>query len=164
MSVFGVLLGIWVTGQTFSIIMTGTGVVALAGIVVNNSIVLIDTYNHLLSLGNEKIDAALRASAQRLRPVLLTTVTTIAGLLPMAIQLNINFIEREITSGGIVTVWWVQLATAIIFGLGFSTLLTLVLTPVLLAMPSVYKQAWHDFRNKPKQSVVKTDADQIAAE
>ncbi len=146
MSVFGVLLGIWLTGQTFSIIMTGTGVIALAGIVVNNSIVLIDTYNHMLLAGGDKIDAALRAAAQRLRPVLLTTSTTIAGLLPMALQININFAERQINFGGITSVWWVQLSTAIIFGLAFSTILTLILTPTLLAMPTVYKnwyaQSW----------------------
>ncbi len=158
MSVFGVLLGIWVTGQTFSIIMTGTGVVALAGIVVNNSIVLIDTYNHMLSLGSEKIDAALRAAAQRLRPVLLTTITTIAGLLPMALQININFIERQISFGGITSVWWVQLATAIIFGLGFSTVLTLVLTPILLALPSIYKNKWDAFRaNRNNRKTIKIE-------
>ena len=138
LSVVGVMIGIIVTGQEFSIIMTGTGIVALAGIVVNNSIVLIDTYNHFRrDLGMEAVDAALRSSAQRLRPVLLTTITTMCGLAPMALQLNLDFFHRQISIGSITSVWWVQLSTAIIFGLGFATILTLILTPTLLAMPSV---------------------------
>ncbi|MGE3627050.1 MAG: efflux RND transporter permease subunit, partial [Hyphomicrobiales bacterium] len=142
LSLVGVLIGMMVTGQTFSIIMTGTGVVALAGIVVNNSIVLIDTYNRLRGSGVDPIDATLRCCAQRLRPVLLTTITTIFGLLPMAMQINVDFFNRVIQVGSITSIWWVQLSTAIIFGLGFATLLTLILTPVLLAMPEVYRRAW----------------------
>jgi len=140
MAIFGVLLGMAVTGQTFSIIMTGTGVVALAGIVVNNSIVLIDTFNHFRNdLGAPTIDAALRASAQRLRPVLLTTITTMAGLAPMALQINLDFVNRVVQMGSVSSVWWVQLSTAIIFGLGFATVLTLILTPTLLVMPAVIR-------------------------
>ena len=150
LSMVGVLIGMLVTGQTFSIIMTGTGVVALAGIVVNNSIVLIDTYNRLRSLGIDVIDATLRACAQRLRPVLLTTITTMCGLLPMALQLNMNFFDRTIQFGSITSIWWVQLSTSIIFGLGFATLLTLVLTPTLLAMPTVYGQIWRRWRRRRK--------------
>ncbi|MDD7908955.1 efflux RND transporter permease subunit [Pseudovibrio exalbescens] len=138
LSVFGVLLGMLVTGQKFSIIMTGTGVVALAGIVVNNAIVLIDTYNRLRSDGVEPMDAILQTSAQRLRPVLLTTITTIAGLIPMATQLNFDFFSQVTTYGGTTAVWWVQLSTAIIAGLGFSTLLTLIMIPVMLALPNVW--------------------------
>ncbi|MHA1524407.1 MAG: efflux RND transporter permease subunit, partial [Alphaproteobacteria bacterium] len=143
MSVIGVLLGMAVTGQAFSIIMTGTGIVALAGIVVNNSIVLMDTFNRLRDAGIEIVDAALRAAAQRIRPILLTTITTILGLVPMAIQININFFDREIIYGSITSIWWVQLSTAVIFGLAFSTLLTLILIPTLLTMPTVYKQNFH---------------------
>jgi multidrug efflux pump len=139
LSTVGVLLGMMITGQTFSIIMTGTGVVALAGIVVNNSIVLIDTYQRLLKDGMEEIEAVLRTAGQRLRPILLTTITTMFGLLPMAIQVNVDFISRGLTIGGPVAAWWVQLSTAIIFGLGFSTLLTLVLVPVLLVAPGRVK-------------------------
>ncbi len=146
LSTVGVLLGMMVTGQTFSIIMTGTGIVALAGIVVNNSIVLIDTYQRLLSDGMDEIEAILRTAGQRLRPILLTTITTMFGLLPMAIQVNVNFFAREITYGGPVAAWWVQLSTAIIFGLGFSTLLTLVLVPVLLVAPSRFKQSFQERR------------------
>lgn len=142
MSVVGVLIGMMVTGQAFSVIMTGTGIVALAGIVVNNSIVLIDTYHRLLETGMNITDAVLRTAAQRLRPVLLTTITTICGLLPMALQLNVDFFARSISIGGVTTVWWVQLSTAIIWGLSFATLLTLVLTPVLLAAPETYRSNW----------------------
>ncbi|RMF00844.1 MAG: efflux RND transporter permease subunit, partial [Alphaproteobacteria bacterium] len=151
LSMVGVLIGMMVTGQTFSIIMTGTGIVALAGIVVNNSIVLIDTYNRLRGMGIGVIDAILRSSAQRLRPIMLTTVTTICGLLPMALQINMNFIERSIQFGSVTSIWWVQLSTAIIFGLGFATLLTLVLTPVMLALPAVYREKWRRWRASPEE-------------
>ncbi len=140
LSTVGVLLGMMITGQTFSIIMTGTGVLALAGIVVNNSIVLIDTYQRLLKDGVDEVEAVLRTAGQRLRPILLTTITTMLGLLPMAVQVNVNFFTRDITVGGPVAAWWVQLSTAIIFGLGFSTLLTLVLVPVLLVAPGKIKK------------------------
>ncbi len=148
LSMVGVLIGMLVTGQTFSIIMTGTGVVALAGIVVNNSIVLIDTYNRLRGMGIGVRDATLRACAQRLRPIMLTTVTTICGLLPMALQMNMNFIDRSVQFGSITSIWWVQLSTAIIFGLGFASLLTLVLTPALLVMPDTYKKHWRRWRGR----------------
>jgi multidrug efflux pump len=109
-------------------------VIALAGIVVNNNIVLIDTYNELRKRGLAPIDAVLRTSAQRLRPVLLTTVTTILGLMPMVLRLNVDLISREIVVGGPSTDWWAQLASAVAGGLAFATLLTLVLTPSLLML------------------------------
>lgn len=139
LSTVGVLIGMVVTGQPFSVIMTGTGIVALAGIVVNNSIVLIDTYQRLREDAMDAVEAVLRTAGQRLRPIMLTTITTMFGLLPMALQINLDFVSREIVLGGPVSVWWVQLSTAIIFGLGFSTLLTLVLVPVLLAAPTVIR-------------------------
>ena len=141
LSTVGVLLGMMITGQTFSIIMTGTGVVALAGIVVNNSIVLIDTYQRLLEDGMDEIEATLRTAGQRLRPILLTTITTMLRLLPMAIQVNVDFFSRGVTVGGPVAAWWIQLSTAIIYGLGFSTLLTLILVPVLLVAPSMIRKS-----------------------
>ncbi|MAA97715.1 MAG: transporter [Stappia sp.] len=140
MSVFGVLLGMALREQTFSIIMTGTGIVALAGIVVNNAIVLIDTFNRFREDGLAPVEAALKTSAQRIRPVMLTTTTTIAGLIPMATQLNLDFVNRVVTQGSITAVWWVQLSTAIIFGLGFATLLTLIVIPTMLALPSVWSK------------------------
>ena len=136
LAIVGVLIGLMVSGQKFSIIMTGTGVVALAGIVVNNAIVLIDTFNRLREEGVETREAVLKTSAQRLRPIMLTTITTILGLIPMALQLNMNFFERTISYGGITSVWWVQLSTAIISGLAFSTILTLIMIPSLLALPA----------------------------
>ncbi len=142
LSTMGVLIGMMVTGQTFSVIMTGTGIVALAGIVVNNSIVLIDTYQRLRADAMDAVEAVLRTAGQRLRPIMLTTITTMFGLLPMALQINLDFPNRAIVVGGPVAVWWVQLSTAIIFGLGFSTLLTLILVPVLLAAPSVVRGKW----------------------
>ncbi len=135
LSTVGVLLGMVVTGQNFSVIMTGTGVVALAGIVVNNSIVLIDTYQRLRSSGLKRTAAILKTSGQRLRPILLTTITTMIGLLPMALQASVDVIHRTVQLGEPTSAWWVQLSTAIIFGLGFSTLLTLILVPVMLTLP-----------------------------
>ena len=133
LSVGGVLVGMMVMGQPFSIIMTGIGIVALAGIVVNNNIVLIDTFQ---SLREEMppLEAIVETGRQRLRPVLLTTITTIAGLLPMMFAVSIDFVNGGITVGAPSALWWTQLATAIVFGLGFATVLTLVVTPSLLAL------------------------------
>jgi len=133
-STVGVLLGLLVVQEPFGIIMSGIGVIALAGIVVNNNIVLIDTYNELLKRGFAPLEAVLRTGAQRLRPVLLTTITTILGLMPMVLRLNIDIVGREITAGGPSTDWWAQLATAVAGGLAFATLLTLVLTPCLIML------------------------------
>ncbi|WP_340149757.1 efflux RND transporter permease subunit [uncultured Sneathiella sp.] len=134
MSTIGVFVGLIITGQPFGIVMTGVGVIALAGIVVNNNIVLIDTYTHLQRQGMDAMEAVLRTGAQRLRPVLLTTITTIFGLLPMTLQVNIDFISRGVVVGAPSSQWWVQLSTAVAFGLTFATLLTLVMTPALLLL------------------------------
>ena len=137
MSTGGVLLGLLITNSTFSAILTGVGVVALAGIVVNNNIVLIDTFNHLRREHPELdyVSLIVRTGAQRLRPVLLTTATTIMGLLPLASHFSIDFINRSIVYGGLLSSFWVPLAQAIVSGLTFATLLTLIATPALLAMP-----------------------------
>ena len=137
LSVFGVLLGIAITGQYVSVIMTGIGIVALAGIVVNNNIVLIDTFQHLRKKGLSTEDAVLRTAAQRIRPVLLTTGTTILGLLPMVFEITADFSTGVITHGSATSSWWVLLSSAVVYGLAFSTMLTLVLTPVMLAAPTV---------------------------
>jgi len=136
LSVTGVLLGIQLTFDYISVLFVGTGVVALAGIVVNNNIVLIDTYQRLRALGYEPEDAVVRTASQRLRPVMLTTITTICGMLPMVFMVNADFVRGAITFGGPSAEWWVPLASSVVWGLGFSTLLTLVLTPVLLALPA----------------------------
>ncbi len=134
LSTVGVLLGLLITAQPFGIVMSGIGVIALAGIVVNNNIVLIDTFNIQRRRGREVLEAVLRTGALRLRPVLLTTVTTILGLMPMVLGVNIDLIGRRIDVGGPSTQWWTQLATAVAGGLAFATLLTLVLTPCLLVL------------------------------
>ncbi|USD36951.1 efflux RND transporter permease subunit [Ferrimonas sp. SCSIO 43195] len=134
LSTMGVLLGLLVTGKPFGIVMSGIGVISLAGIVVNNNIVLIDTFNVLRAQGLRYRDAILRTGAQRLRPVMLTTITTILGLMPMVLETNIDLINRYIEVGGPSTQWWSQLATAVAGGLAFATVLTLVLTPSLLAI------------------------------
>ena len=133
MSTTGVLIGMLVMDQTFSVIMTGTGIVALAGIVVNNNIVLIDTYQQYISSMN-KIEAIIRTVEDRIRPVLLTTITTMAGLTPMMFGLSLDFQNGGYSINEPTVTWWKQLATAIVFGLGFATILTLLLTPTFLAL------------------------------
>lgn len=132
LSFAGVYMGLMIRGEPFGIVMSGVGMIALAGIVVNNNIVLIDTYARLRQAGQEPIEAALRTGAQRLRPVLLTTVTTVCGLIPMVYQLNIDLIDREVLIDAPSSQWWTQLSTAIAGGLSFATVLTLLLTPCLL--------------------------------
>ena len=131
-STAGVLIGLLLRQEAFSIVMSGVGVIALAGVVVNNNIVLIDTYNVLRRQGIAAMDAALRTGAQRLRPVLLTSITTILGLLPMVFAFTIDFVGRDFSIGAPSTQYWVQLATAISGGLLVATPLTLLFTPVML--------------------------------
>ncbi|MBI1330365.1 MAG: MMPL family transporter [Alphaproteobacteria bacterium] len=145
LAMIGALFGMVVMAQPFSIIMTGTGLLALAGIVVNHNIVLIDTFHRLRDSGMEPIEAVIRSSAQRLRPVFLTTVTAIGGLLPMMLAIEINFATREVTVGGPNGLMWVQLSTAIVFGLAFSKAITLGLMPAMLALPYVKKQTKRGF-------------------
>jgi len=133
LSVAGVLVGMLVMGQKFSIIMTGTGIVALAGIVVNNNIVLIDTYQELRQR-HAPLEAIIRTAEDRLRPVLLTTVTTMAGLAPMMFAVSFDFRAGALVWGAPTALWWVQLSTAVVFGLGFATAMTLVATPAALAL------------------------------
>ena len=143
MSVVGVLIGLLITGKPFSTTMTGIAIVALSGIVVNNNIVLIDTFNRLKeefpNLSRE--DVVIKTCKQRLRPILLTTATTIFGLMPLAMGLSIDVIGREIIVGSRVVGWWGALASSIVFGLAFSTILTLIFTPAALVIPSRIK-AW----------------------
>lgn len=135
LSTAGVLIGIQLVLPYISTLMVGTGIVALAGIVVNNNIVLIDTFQRLKRDGRSSEEASIAAAAQRIRPILLTTLTTVCGLLPMVFMMNVNFREGAISFGGVTAEWWVPLATAVVFGLGFSTLMTLIVTPVWLAAP-----------------------------
>ncbi|MEJ2762943.1 efflux RND transporter permease subunit [Photobacterium sp. MCCC 1A19761] len=161
-STVGVFLGLLIFQRPFGVIMSGIGVISLAGIVVNNNIVLIDTYNQLRKQGYEKTVAIMHTGAQRLRPVLLTTITTILGLLPMVLEMNIDLIGRKVEFGAPSTQWWSQLATAVAGGLTFATLLTLILTPCLLMLGRdqhqkiqrrrfVYKPSHHQQLEKPKE-------------
>ena len=128
----GVLLGHLLLDKPFGIIMSSVGVITLAGIVVNNNIVFIDTYNVHRRRGEAAFDAILKTCAIRLRPVLLTTVTTVIGLMPMVLGVNIDLVSREISVGAPSSQWWAQLASSVAGGLSFATLLTLFLTPSLL--------------------------------
>ncbi len=132
-SVTGCLIGMLVMDQTFSIIMTGTGILALAGIVVNNNIVLIDTYQEY-SRYMPRLEAIVRTAEDRIRPVLLTTITTMAGLAPMMLGISVDFINGGYTIDAPTALWWKQLATAVVFGLGIATVLTLIVTPAFLSV------------------------------
>tara|TARA_B110000858_G_scaffold197865_1_gene261211 strand:+ start:16685 stop:19789 length:3105 start_codon:yes stop_codon:yes gene_type:complete len=137
LSTTGVLLGLLISGQTFSVILTGTGIVALAGIIVNNNIVLIDTFNNLKATHTDWSlqDIIVQTGVQRLRPVFLTTFTTGFGLLPLAMGVSVDLIGAEVEVGGPIASQWVSLASAIVYGLSFGTILTLVVTPAMLALP-----------------------------
>jgi len=134
LSTAGVLLGLLITAQPFGVVMVGLGIIALAGIVVNNNIVLIDTYNRMRQDGKDSMTAAIETGRVRLRPVFLTAFTTVLGLMPMVLAMNIDLIERTISFGAPSTQWWTQLSSAIAGGLSFATILTLVLTPCLLVL------------------------------
>jgi len=134
LSTIGVLIGLMIMGQPFGVVMTGIGVIANAGVIVNNNIVLIDTYDRLRHEGMVAYDAILETCRERARPVVLTAVTAILGVLPIAFGVNLDFILREVTVGAPATQWWISLSTAIVFGLGFATVLTLVVTPATLML------------------------------
>jgi multidrug efflux pump len=147
LSTVGVLLGVQVnllhTFDYVSIIMMGTGVVALAGVVVGHNIVLVDTFYQLRRQGFAADEASVRAAAQRFRPVMLTTVVTVVGLLPLMFQLHPDFRTGHLEYKAPGSEWWVQLSASVVWGLSFATLLTLVLTPVLLAAPKVMSARFH---------------------
>ena len=145
LSTVGALTGLLITGQVFSVIMSGLGIVSLAGIIVNNSIVLIDTFNRLKNDAKSLNEAILHSASQRLRPIVLTTTTTMIGLTPVALQTTIDWFGRSIEFGGLMSAWWVPFSTAVIWGLGFSSLLTLFLIPALLALPEYLKEKKFNF-------------------
>ena len=142
-STAGVMIGLLATNQPFGIVMCGIGIIALAGIVVNNNIVLIDTYNDLRSRGMPAEEAVLRTAAQRVRPVLLTSITTVLGLLPMVFAISIDIIGQDVSIGAPSTQWWTQLSSSIAGGLAFATVLTLLLTPCLLMLGDNISVWWH---------------------
>jgi multidrug efflux pump len=141
MSTVGVLLGLILFRMPFGIIMTGVGVISLAGVVVNNGIVLIDYVDLLRERdGMDRRDALILAGRTRFRPVLLTAVTTVLGLVPLAIGFNLDFIgfftalDPNIYWGGEQAAWWGPMAIAVIAGLTFATVLTLGLVPVMYSL------------------------------
>ena len=134
LSLMGVFLGLMITGMPFGIIMTGIGVISLAGVVVNNAIVLIDYINLLRKDGMELYDALVTAGTVRFRPVMLTAITTILGLTPMAVGISFDFRSLTLQVGGEMAVWWGPMAVAVIFGLAVATLITLIVVPVLYSI------------------------------
>jgi multidrug efflux pump subunit AcrB len=134
LSLVGVLWGLMLTGTAFGVIMTGLGVISLAGVVVNNAIVLLDYVEQLRARGANAHDALLRAGVARFRPVFLTAITTVLGLVPMAIGVSIDFKAMKIVTESQSTEWWGPMAVAVIFGLGFATVLTLVMVPTLYSI------------------------------
>jgi multidrug efflux pump len=140
MATIGVFLGLLLTGETFGIVMSGIGVIALAGVVVNNNIVLIDTYDRLREEGWDKTEAVLQTCRERARPVVLTAVSAILGVLPIAFGLGLEIFHHETTINAPSTQWWISLSSAIVFGLSFATVLTLIVTPSMLM---VFTRAKH---------------------
>src|SRR5690606_16609924 len=134
MSTIGVFLGLLLTGQPFGIVVSGIGVIALAGVVVNNNIVLIDTYDRLRLEGMNKYDAIIQTCRERARPVLLTAMCAVLGVLPIAFGLGLELSHREVTFHAPSTQWWISLSGAIVYGLSFATVLTLIVTPSALML------------------------------
>ena len=175
LSTIGVLLGLMIMGQAFGVVMTGIGIIANAGVIVNNNIVLIDTYDRLRREGVAAYDAIIETCRERARPVVLTAVTAILGVLAIAFGINVDFINRELAFGAPSTQWWVHLSSAIVFGLGFATILTLVVTPAALmaiANLSDWRQARkarrierrEAKRGGPEKVIITEAQPQIAAE
>jgi multidrug efflux pump len=128
------------------------------GVMVNHNIVLVDTFHHLLAEGFPPMDAVIRTAVQRLRPVILTTVTAMLGLLPLMYKFDVDFFTREVHFGGPSSDWWVPLATAIVYGLGFSTLLTLFVTPAMLAIEQRFwskrRKEWGEMATFERESPI----------
>ena len=147
LSTAGVMLGLLIFNQVFSALLTGIGIVSLAGIVVNNNIILIDSFNVISSKSNEDVRTRIiKACAQRLRPIFLTSLTTMLGLIPLALNYSIDPIARDIAYDSNASTSWAPLAQCIIYGISFSAILTLVLTPCLLVLPDHVKDIIKKFR------------------
>jgi multidrug efflux pump len=158
LSTIGVLIGLIVMGQSFGVVMTGIGIIANAGVIVNNNIVLIDTYDRLRSEGVNAYDAILETCRERARPVVLTAVTAVLGVLAIAFGINLDFVHRSIDMGAPSTQWWVHLSTAIVFGLGFATVLTLVVTPAMLMGLANLSAWWQGRRSRQREAVLPAGA------
>ncbi|RJP22318.1 MAG: efflux RND transporter permease subunit [Candidatus Abyssobacteria bacterium SURF_5] len=154
LSLAGVLIGLLVVGIPFGIVMTGIGVISLAGVVVNNAIVLIDYVQLLRARGLARRDALVQAGIVRLRPVLLTAVTTILGLIPMATGISFNFREFRLVLESESSQWWGPMAIAVIFGLAFATLLTLVVVPTMYELLDSLVERMRTKTSEPVEQVV----------
>lgn len=155
LSLVGVLWGLIITGTSFGVIMTGIGVISLAGVVVNNAIVLLDYVEQLRDRGFETRDALIEAGLVRFRPVMLTAITTILGLVPMALGISVDFSSMRLVVGGSTAEWWGPMAVAVIFGLAFATILTLVMVPTLYSIADGLKErmGWQKERAVSVQGV-----------
>ena len=131
LSLIGVLWGLMISGLPFGIIMTGVGVISLAGVVVNNAIVLLDYTLKLRKWGRTKLEAIIEAGKTRFRPVILTAITTIVGLIPLATGWSFDIHTFRFTAGGSSSQWWSPMAVAVIYGLAVATILTLVVVPCM---------------------------------
>ena len=134
LSTIGVFMGLMITGRPFGVVMGGIGVIALGGIIVSNNIIFIDTFDHLKKTSQDIKQSILETGVTRIRPVLLTQITTVLGLLPMALKLNLNFFTGVVAYDAPSSQWWVDLSTAIVFGVTFATILTLIVTPCALML------------------------------
>ncbi len=148
LSLIGVFIGLLITQTPFSVIMTGVGVVALAGIVVKNAIVLLDFTKHLRASGLSLDEALVEAGRTRLRPVVLTAATTILGIIPLASGFDFDWREFHFVFGAESADFWRPLGVAIIFGLGVSTFLTLVIVPTFYSLLDTWVQTGAAFVRK----------------
>jgi|TARA_B110000967_G_scaffold14186_1_gene13612 multidrug efflux pump len=140
LSTTGIFVGLMILQDSFSIVMTGLGIVACAGIVVNNNIILIDSYRKIRKYESDKHKAILLSTKSRIRPILLTTITTVIGILPSALQLSVNIFDRTISYKSSETYFTEPLAWALVWGLSFAAAATLLVTPALLALPDALKK------------------------
>ena len=158
LSTAGVYLGHLITQFPVSFLFTNLGIIALAGIVVNNNIVLVDTYNVLRkeNINTSRKDLIVRTAAQRIRPIILTTATTVVGLMPLAAGLGVDLISRDIGVGSRTVEWWSPLSFAVVWGLTFASFMTLILTPCWLMLPVRIKELYANFnsvKSEPKPNI-----------
>jgi multidrug efflux pump len=156
LALIGVFIGLIVMDQPFGVVMTGLGIISLAGVIVNNNIVLLDTYDGLRKAGSPAREAILRTCAERARPVVMTAASSVLGVAPIAFGVNIEFIARDVTIGAPATQWWVQLSTAMLFGLSFATILTLIVTPAALQLVANLSD-WRARRRARGMSTMRAD-------
>lgn len=166
LSLIGVLWGLILTGTPFGIIMTGLGVISLAGVVVNNAIVLLDYVEQLRREGAARNEALMEAGTTRFRPVMLTAITTILGLIPMAVNVSIDFAQMRVFWNTQSGEWWGPMAVAVVFGLAFATLLTLIIVPTLYTMFDDFSQwrsrTWQNLFASRKRPVTELDAPAVS--